>query len=33
MIQVKSVDERLTFHRRIGTQDEIPHPNFENTKK
>ncbi len=33
MIVAKSVDERLTLHRRKGTQDVIPEPNFADTNK
>lgn len=33
MIVEKSVDERLTLHRRNGTQDIIPEPNFADTNK
>jgi hypothetical protein len=31
MIVEKSVDERLTLHRRTGTQGVIPLPNFADT--
>ena len=32
MIVENSVDERLTLHRRTGTQVVIPAPNFAETK-